>query len=161
MIKTLALKWQREYHLTIKGKNNGRPRISRSPKSDSEIPTSTKDWMRKRMMEVHLTQKTQTHLPVKMAKLLSMEHTWLAGQWDELDMLELDKNVTARQQISVYAILIKKFACSYPHIWKVGVQFFSLAPLMNHVLSPFLKSRRRSWPEPFSSDNIKKETTAK
>jgi len=70
-LKTLALKWQREYHLTIKGKNNGRPRISRSPKSDSEIPTSTKDWMRKRMMEVHLTQKTETHLPVKMAKLLN------------------------------------------------------------------------------------------
>ena len=60
-----------------------------------------------------------------MAKLLNGTNIRdLQANREKLDMLELDKNVTARQQISVYAILIKKFACSYPHIWKVGVHFF-------------------------------------
>jgi len=74
-----------------------------------------------------------------MAKLLNGTNIRdLQANREKLDMLEL--YVTARQQISVYAILIKIFACSYPHIWKSGgTIFFSLAPLVNHVLSPIFK----------------------
>ena len=47
-------------------------------------------------------------------------------------------------KFSMYSKL--RFACLYPHIWKSGgyKNFFSLAPLANHVLYPsLLESRRR------------------
>jgi len=50
-------------------------------------------------------------------------------------------NATTRQQISIYSIgpYLYLLACT-PTFGKVGVQFFSLAPLANPVLYPTLKS---------------------
>jgi len=114
------------------------------------------------MMEVHLTQKTETHLPVKMAKLLNGTYVMACRPMGGIRHARIgQKRDSHTANFSVCNTDKKNLLARTPTFGKWGYNFFSLAPLMNHVLSPFLKSRRRSWPEPFSSDNIKKETTAK